>query len=67
MPVHNKEIADILNETADYLEIKGKNEFRINAYRNAARTILGLTKSISQMAEDEKDIRSLPDVGDKYG
>ncbi len=64
MPVHNKEIADILNETADYLEIKGKNEFRINAYRNAARTILGLTKSISQMAEDEKDIRSLPDVGE---
>ncbi len=64
MPVHNKEIAAILNEVADYLELKGENEFRINAYRNAARTVLGLTKSISQMAKDEKDIRSLPDIGE---
>ncbi len=64
MPVHNKEIADILNEVADYLEIKGKNEYRINSYRNAARTILGLSESISKMAEDEKDIQSLSDIGE---
>jgi len=64
MPVHNKEIANILSEVADYLELKGENEFRINAYRNAARTVLGLTKSITQMAEDEKNIRSLPDIGE---
>jgi DNA polymerase (family X) len=64
MPVHNKEIAAILNEVADYLELKDENEFRITAYRNAARTVLGLTQSISQMAKDEKDIQSLPDIGE---
>ncbi len=63
MPVHNKEIADILNETADFLEIKGKDDFRINAYRNAARTIQDLSTGISQMTEDDKDIRSLPGIG----
>lgn len=64
MPVHNKEIADILNEVADYLEIKGENEYRITSYRNAARTVLGLSESISKMAEDEKDIQSIPDIGE---
>lgn len=64
MPIHNKEISDILNEVADYLEIKGENEYRINSYRNAARTVLGLSESISKMAEDEKDIQSLPNIGE---
>lgn len=64
MTVHNKEIADTLNEVADYLEIKGENEYRVNSYRNAARTISGLGESISKMAEDEKDIQSLPGIGE---
>jgi DNA polymerase (family X) len=63
MAVHNKEISDILNEVADYLEVKGENEYRINAYRNAASTVLGLSENISKMAEDEKDIQSIPDIG----
>ncbi|MFO7657818.1 MAG: DNA polymerase/3'-5' exonuclease PolX [Bacteroidales bacterium] len=64
MPLHNKEIAAILNEVADYLELKGENEFRVTAYRNAARTILGLSESIFKMAEDKKDIQSIPDIGE---
>ncbi|MGM0532596.1 MAG: helix-hairpin-helix domain-containing protein, partial [Bacteroidota bacterium] len=64
MTVHNKEIADILNEVADYLEIKGENEYRINSYRNAAQTISGLGESISKMAKDKKDIQSLPGIGE---
>ncbi len=64
MPVQNKEIADILNEVADYLEIKGENQYRINSYRNAARTVMGLSESISQMARDEKDIQAIPDIGE---
>lgn len=62
MPVHNKEIADKLNETADYLEVKGKNEYRINSYRNAARTLLGLSDNVSKMKK--KDIQALPDIGE---
>lgn len=62
MPVHNKEIADKLKETADYLEVKGENEFRINSYRNAARTLLGLSDNVSAM--NKKDIEALPDIGE---
>lgn len=62
MPVHNKEIADKLNETADYLEVKGENEYRINSYRNAARTLLGLSDNVSMMKK--KDIQALPDIGE---
>jgi DNA polymerase (family X) len=65
MPIHNKEIADILNEVADYLELKGENEYRISSYRNAARTVLGLSESISKMAKDKQDIQSLPDIGER--
>jgi DNA polymerase/3'-5' exonuclease PolX len=35
MPVHNKEIAIILNELADLLDIKGENKFKVRSYRNA--------------------------------
>ena len=64
MPVHNKEIADMLSEIADLLELKDENEFRIRAYRKAVRTISGLSESISRMAGGEKDIQSLPGIGE---
>ena len=64
MPVHNKEIAKILNEIADLLDIKGENEFRVRSYRNAARTISGLTENISQKASDKEEIRELPGIGE---
>ncbi|MFW5760006.1 MAG: DNA polymerase/3'-5' exonuclease PolX [Cyclobacteriaceae bacterium] len=64
MPVHNKEIARMLNEIADLLDIKGENEFRIRSYRTAARTISGLTENIAQMADNKKDIESIPGIGE---
>ncbi len=60
----NKEIADALNEIADYLEIKGKNEFRVRSYRNAARRISNLDKNITEMAKNHEDIESIPDIGE---
>jgi DNA polymerase (family 10) len=64
MPVHNKEITEKLNEVADLLDIKGENEFRVRAYRNAVRTISGLSKSVAGMIDEDEDISSLPDVGE---
>jgi DNA polymerase (family 10) len=64
MPVHNKEITEKLNEVADLLDIKGENEFRVRAYRNAVRTISGLSKSAVEMIDNEEDISSLPDIGE---
>ena len=33
MPIQNKEIANIFNEIADLLDIKGENQFRVRSYR----------------------------------
>jgi DNA polymerase (family X) len=63
MPVHNKEIIDKLNELADLLDIKGESQFRIRAYRTAARAIAGGTRNIAGMLENREDLSSLPGIG----
>ena len=64
MAVHNKEIIDLLNELADFLEIKGENQFRVRAYRNAVRSLSGFTRNISDMLDGEDGISSVPGIGD---
>lgn len=64
MPVHNKDIADILFEIADLLDLKGENEFRIRSYRNAARTVSEGSEDITKMARKGEDISSLPGIGE---
>jgi len=61
--VENLEIAAILEEVADLLEIKGSNPFRIRAYRNAIRTVLGLTRPLATMVETGEDLTGLPGIG----
>jgi DNA polymerase (family 10) len=63
MPVHNSDVADIFSRIADLLEIKGDNPFRIRAYRNAARTVGGLSKSVADLVEQNKDLDELPGIG----
>lgn len=64
MAVHNKEIADMLNEVADLLDIKGENQFRIRSYRNAARTVTGMSESLDKMVRQDDSIKDLPGIGD---
>lgn len=45
----NREIARILSEIADLLEIKGENPFKIRAYQRAAQAIEGLAMTLSDM------------------
>lgn len=47
MPVTNTEVAEIFNELADLLEIEGANQFRVRAYRTAARNIANLAQNIT--------------------
>ena len=47
----NKTVAEILEETAEILEIKGANPFRIRAYHNAARIVEGLTQDIGEFVK----------------
>jgi len=63
MPVHNNDIADIFNEFADLLEIKRANPFRIRSYRNAARTLTGQSRNISDMVREGDDLTQLPGIG----
>ena len=45
------------------LDIKGENQFRVRAYRNAARSLSGVTRNISEMVGNNEDISSLPGIG----
>lgn len=63
MPVQNAEIAEIFDQTAELLEIKGDNPFRSRAYRNAARVIERLPKSIASLLKAGEDLSELPGIG----
>ena len=64
MPVYNSDVANIFNQVADLLEIEGANPYRVRAYRNAARTIATLSKSVADMIEEGQDLTELPGVGE---
>ncbi len=64
MPVTNSEVADIFNEVADLLEIEGANQFRVRAYRDAARTVSSLSRSVREMIADGADLTELSGIGD---
>jgi DNA polymerase (family 10) len=63
MPVQNAEIAEMFDHTAELLEIKGDNPFRSRAYRNAARVIERLPKSITGLLKAGEDLSELPGIG----
>ena len=62
--MENIEIARVLNEFADLLELKAENRFRIRSYRKAAQMIQGLSKPVAQLIEQSKDLTELPGVGE---
>lgn len=63
MPVHNADIADVLSEMADLLEIEEADAFRVRAYRRAARSIENLSEALSDMVERGDDLTELPGIG----
>lgn len=63
MPVVNRDVAEIFNRMADLLEIESANAFRIRAYRNAARTVSSLPKSLSDMVASGENLEELPAIG----
>ena len=63
MPVHNAEIAEIFETLADLLAVRGENPFRIRAYRNAARTIRGNSRSMAELLAEGRDLSELRNIG----
>jgi len=59
----NIEIAKIFNETADILEIKNANPFRVVAYRRAAQVIEALPQSISEIYQASQ-LTDIPGIGE---
>jgi DNA polymerase (family 10) len=63
MPTHNNDIAAIFNKVADLLEIKGANQYRVRAYRNAARTVEGLSQRAADKIRTGEDLSHLSGIG----
>ncbi len=62
--MQNADVARIFETLADLLEIQEANPFRVRAYRNASRTVEGLTESLSDIIEDpDRKLSDLPGIG----
>jgi DNA polymerase (family 10) len=62
--MENREVARVLRETAQLLEIDGAMIGRFRSYERAAQLIDGLPESIVELAADRKKLLQLPGVGD---
>ena len=58
--MENREIATLLAETADLMEIAAEDGFRIRSYRNAAAVIEGFPERIAEIARNPE--RKLTDI-----
>ena len=63
--VENAEVARVLREIADLLEVKGENAFRIRAYRTAARVIDELPHPVQDAGTlGRPALTDLPGIGE---
>jgi len=63
--MENREIARILRETAQLLEIDGAIIGRYRSYEKAAELIASIPESVEQLALDPAKLKELPGVGDR--
>jgi DNA polymerase (family 10) len=61
--MNNRQVADILYDIADMLEIRGEIIYKSVAYRRAADNILNLGRDINDVWREGK-LREIPGVGD---
>jgi DNA polymerase (family 10) len=62
--MNNKEIANVLNETADLMEIAAMDGFRIRSYRNAAVVIDTYAEEIEEIVRDpERQVTKIKGIG----
>ena len=62
--MENREIARMLSETADLMEIAGEDGFRIRSYRNAASAIEGYPERIDDILRNpERKVTEIPGIG----
>jgi DNA polymerase (family 10) len=62
--LENKEIARVLWETADLMEIAGEDSFRIRSYRNGATAVEGFPERIHDILGDTtRKVTDIPGIG----
>ncbi|HXK05115.1 MAG TPA: DNA polymerase/3'-5' exonuclease PolX [Verrucomicrobiae bacterium] len=62
--MENREIARLLWETADLMEIAAEDGFRIRSYRNAATAIDGYPERIADILQNpERKVTEIPGIG----
>ena len=62
--MENKQIAAVLSEMADILEIQGADFFRLNAYRKAAINILNMPQDLRDIVDKNPlDLEKIPGIG----
>src|SRR5712671_749690 len=62
--MQNTEIARLLTDVADLLEISAGNPFKVRAYRNAARTVADHPDPVAELVSGgEFDLTDLPGIG----
>jgi DNA polymerase (family 10) len=61
--MENLDVAAVLDELADLLEIKGVDRFRVRAYRTAVRTIEVLPRRLTDLVEADVQLTDLPGIG----
>jgi len=63
--MQNADIARLLSDVADLLEISAGNPFKVRAYRNAARTVADHPDPIGELVTGgDFDLTDLPGIGD---
>src|SRR5579859_469853 len=59
----NKAVASIFYETADLMEVRGDDSFRIRSYRRAAEAVEGLAEPLADLCHDDKALLAIPGIG----
>ena len=61
--MENREIARLLSETADLMEIAGEDSFRIRSYRNGASAIEGYPEPVAAIVKDpNREVTEIPGI-----
>ena len=61
-PVKNEEVARLLREMGDLLELQGENGFKVVAYRRAARSVESMKTDLEEVSR-RGGLESIPGVG----
>ncbi len=63
--MENRDVARILRETAQLLQVDGAIIGRYRSYEKAAELIESLPESVAELAKDEEKLQDLPGIGER--